>query len=99
MSGFSQFSRWTSGPLTLRLANLGYRIGGKVERGTRTNHFGPGYFNGFARGFGTCALVASVRPCTSESVQFIYEVGESGGCGFGTENVRTGKAGLVGRMA
>jgi hypothetical protein len=64
---------------------------------TRTNDFGPGYFDGFARTFGTCALVASVRPCASESVQFIYEVGESDACGFGTENVRAGKAGLVDR--
>jgi hypothetical protein len=28
----------------------------------------------------------------------VYEVGEMDGCGFGTENVRAGKAGLVGRM-
>jgi sulfite exporter TauE/SafE len=91
VSGFSQFSRWTSGPL--RLANLGYRIVGKVERCTRTNNFGAGYFIGFAKGFGTCALVAS------KSVRFICEVGGSGeidGSGFGTENVRAGEAGFVG---
>jgi hypothetical protein len=36
VSGFSQFSRWTSGPLTLRLANLGYRPGSAVRlRGAR----------------------------------------------------------------